>query len=579
MIRGTQVEWGTCFRTLQLPSIHHTLACWKDIIGVCLSSGKIIVLNTITGVCVLALSGHTRPVESLNFSLNGTLLVSGSDDKTVRLWDMQTGGLIKTFQQTDKVPSVSISLDCTLIASGSMTGTICLWNTGTGECCCVIDGHNNVVNSISFSPTNPKLLISASADHTIQWWDINGLQIGPTYQGDYVTFSSDGTLFASWMAGGSIATVQKSDSGVVVAELQGPSSREVKGSSSGWLQHSRGFRCCDFSPDGKFMAGSIGPNIYIWNITSSAPHIVDTFNGCAEQVISLTFSSCITSFSTRSCVKFWQIGTSSVNPVTNDSEPPSPTSAQIKAVSLQTNDSIALSSDSAGVVRSWDILTGLCRESFHTPAKDLGLGDMQLKDGRLVLVWIHQRQIHIWDSGKGGPPQVAAVPGKRLVKPRISGDGSIFFLLNEKFIQAWSVSTGKVVGEARLGKSTFFKFYAVDGSRVWAHSRNLETLVWDFGVSGLTPIPLSNITTVGPHPELCFKGWDNKPYRIKDRITGNEVFQFSGIYANPFDIQWDGQYLIAGYESGMVLILDFDCILPQQRYGVSIQTCRYYGMH
>jgi hypothetical protein len=43
---------------------------------------------------------------------------------------------------------------------------------------------------------------------------------------------------------------------------------------------------------------------------------------------------------------------------------------------------------------------------------------------------------------------------------------------------------------------------------------------------------------------------------IKDTVTGKVVLQLNGRYAKPFDVQWDGQYLVAGYESGEVMILD-----------------------
>jgi WD40 repeat protein len=55
----------------------------------------------------------------LAFSSDGTSLVSGSDDCTVKLWDVQTGGTVKTFfGHTELVLSVSISADYTIIASG-----------------------------------------------------------------------------------------------------------------------------------------------------------------------------------------------------------------------------------------------------------------------------------------------------------------------------------------------------------------------------------------------------------------------------------------------------------------------------
>ena len=50
---------------------------------------------------------------------------------------------------------------------------------------------------------------------------------------------------------------------------------------------------------------------------------------------------------------------------------------------------------------------------------------------------------------------------------------------------------------------------------------------------------------------------------IKNTETGKEVFQLRERYAKPTDVWWDGQYLVAGYESGEVLILDFHHMLPQ----------------
>ena len=74
----------------------------------------------ITGSQTATLSGHIDVVVSAVFSSDGRSLVSGSDDRTVKLWDMQTGGAIKIFSgHTEIVHSASISVDCTTIASGS----------------------------------------------------------------------------------------------------------------------------------------------------------------------------------------------------------------------------------------------------------------------------------------------------------------------------------------------------------------------------------------------------------------------------------------------------------------------------
>ena len=199
VVKGLQANWGTCSRTVSFDHIPCTLSCWKGLIAVGLRSGDIIILDVITGIHMSVLSCHAGRVNSLVFSLDGTFLVSGGNDETVNLWDIQTGGVIKTLHgHTSWVWSVSISPDCTMIASGSSDCTIRLWDAQTGECCCVIDGYNDLVRSVSFSPTDPKLLISACNDNTIRQWDVDGHQIGSTYEGNYVAFSSDGTHFVSW---------------------------------------------------------------------------------------------------------------------------------------------------------------------------------------------------------------------------------------------------------------------------------------------------------------------------------------------------------------------------------------------
>ena len=85
MIKGLPAEWGTCSRTVALDSYPWSLACWKDTIAVGLESGDITILDRITGSQAAILSGHTDYARSVVFSSDGTLLVSGSDDYTVKL--------------------------------------------------------------------------------------------------------------------------------------------------------------------------------------------------------------------------------------------------------------------------------------------------------------------------------------------------------------------------------------------------------------------------------------------------------------------------------------------------------------
>ena len=153
VVKGLQVEWGMCSRTVSLDNNPLALSCWNNTIAVGSEAIDITIFDGITGSQVVTLSGHTDWVRALTFSLDGVSLVSGSDDRTVKLWDVQTGGVVKTFSShTDWVWSVSILADCTRIASGSSHGEVCLWDIQTGGCQHIIM-ELGIIYHIFFSPT------------------------------------------------------------------------------------------------------------------------------------------------------------------------------------------------------------------------------------------------------------------------------------------------------------------------------------------------------------------------------------------------------------------------------------------
>ena len=539
VVKGLPVEWGMCSRTVMLDHFLWALSYHNNSIAVGSESGDIIILNAVTGSQAAVLSGHTRGVLSLMFSSDGTSLVSGSVGYTVKLWDVQTGGIVKTFSgHTDWVWSVSISADCTTIASGSRNNTICLWDIHTGECHHVIEQQHSV-HCVSFSPTDPQYLISI-CDNKLWQWDSDGHQIKPPYNGSCIAFSSNGTQFVSCY--GAVVTVQNSDSGATVAKFQ------VTNNNT---------KCCCFSPDGRLVATASGDAAYIWDITSPDPHLVETFIGHTDDITSLVFSSPTTliSASVDRSVKFWQIGAPSMDPVVTGPKSGSLISAPIKSITLQTKDGITITSDSDGIVKTWDISTGLCKASFQTPAKDSHKRDVQLINGKLIFVWDAQWKIHVWDVERG--KLLLEIDGPGYPKGlRISGDGSRVFSLSGNSIYAWSVQTGEFVGEVAVGYPGPLGSLTVDGSKVWAHWPQSKYQGWDFGILGSSLVQLSSI----PLPDGNTL-WDPRQTRIKHTVTGEAIFQLSDRFAKPVDVQCDGSYLVAGYESGDILILDLKHVL------------------
>jgi hypothetical protein len=116
-----------------------------------------------------------------------------------------------------------------------------------------------------------------------------------------------------------------------------------------------------------------------------------------------------------------------------------------------------------------------------------------------------------------------------------------------------------IIQRGHSKKKVRFDTFRMDGSKVLVRHGESSVQGWDFGVPGSTPIQFSQTSPDRPHLNLIdVREWlENSPVRIEDSVTGKEVFQLYGKYAKPSATQWDGQYLIAGYESGDVLILDF----------------------
>jgi WD40 repeat protein len=120
---------------------------------------------------VRTLKGHSSGVTSVSFSPDGRRIVSGSSDKTVKVWDAQTGQETLTFKgDSTYVLSVSFSPDGKRIVSGGYDSTVKVWDAQTGQETFTLKGHSDGVTSVSFSPDG-KRIVSGSGDKTVKVWD------------------------------------------------------------------------------------------------------------------------------------------------------------------------------------------------------------------------------------------------------------------------------------------------------------------------------------------------------------------------------------------------------------------------
>lgn len=159
-----------------------------------------------TDTDVRTLKGHTEWVMSVAFSPTGQILASGSADKQVKLWDVQTGTLLRTLTSKYVVFAVAFSPDGKILATGggshpTNVGEIILWDTQTWTLTKSLAGHTDKVYSVAFSPDG-KTLASGSQDKTVKLWDVQTgaskrTLVGCTDTVSSVAFSPDSKILAS----------------------------------------------------------------------------------------------------------------------------------------------------------------------------------------------------------------------------------------------------------------------------------------------------------------------------------------------------------------------------------------------
>ena len=256
-----------------------------------------------TGQELRTLTGHSGWISSLAISPDGQTLVSGSWDKTIKIWQLSTGQELRTLTgHSAHVGSVAISPDGQTLVSGSGDNTIKIWELSTGRELRTLTGHPGYVNSVAISPDGQKLVSGSSSgswDNTIKIWELSTGQELRTGDSDYVTsvaISPDGQTLVSgyW------------DKMIKIWELS--TGRELRTLTG----HSASVSSLAISPDGQTLVSGSGSDeggtIKIWQLSTG--QLLCTLTGHSGYVTSVAISpdgQTLVSGSYDHTIKIWRV--------------------------------------------------------------------------------------------------------------------------------------------------------------------------------------------------------------------------------------------------------------------------------
>jgi eukaryotic-like serine/threonine-protein kinase len=224
------------------------------------------------------LRGHTHSVLAIAYAPDGRRIVTGSADKTARVWDAATGNLQLLLEgHTDVVRSVAFSPDGRRILTGSWDGTAMLWDAASGKVVQTLRGHDDAIFSVAFSPDGQRI-VTGSRDLTARVWDhASGQEL----------FSLEGHRGVIWSVafspdGGRIVTGSWDQTAKVWSATDGINLLTFKG-------HDDAIFAVAFSPDGRRIAtGSRDLTAKVWEAATG--HQLFTLSGHGGRIFSVSFS-------------------------------------------------------------------------------------------------------------------------------------------------------------------------------------------------------------------------------------------------------------------------------------------------
>ncbi|EIN04856.1 hypothetical protein PUNSTDRAFT_37485, partial [Punctularia strigosozonata HHB-11173 SS5] len=535
--------------------------------------------HTNTGHLIRRLLGHTHAVLSVAFSRDGSRIVSGSQDHTVRLWNLSSGEQIGDPYRghTDDVRCVAFSPDNRRVVSGSWDWTIRLWDSHTGLAIGgPLERHTDRIMSIAFA-SDGSCFASLSADETVRIWNE---QDGMIYDHSLADWPIGKVCAIAFLSDGERLVLGSRDGTVQVWNVR---ARKPIGETMQLPEYPAGVRSMVFSPDGtRSISGSHNSVVHVWD-THPGYTVRRTLEGHSVGIQSVIFSPCgsyIVSGSSDSTVRIWnaRTGESVGEPLVGHRD-------QVNAVAISSDGACIVSASDDSTVRLWRL------NSYRVVDKQVYSHNAPVwcvafsPDGTRVASGSLDKTIRVFDVDTG---HLSAGPftghSSTIRGISFSRDGArIIACLEDSTIRLWNARSGARISLFR-GHSGSVHAIAVshDGMYVVSGSDDCSVRLWEADSGKPIGGPWRGhdhmVTSVAFSPDgtLVASGSTDWTVRLWDVATGRPVGEplrgHSGfVYSVAFST--DGTHMISGSDDGNIHMWDVRSIQILTRHMLARHDC------
>ncbi len=227
-----------------------------------------------TGESFHTLEGHEQEVTAVNISSDGSKVVTGSEDKTVKLWKLETGNMLRNFTGHDgAIFGVLMTPNNKYIISISEDKTAKIWNWYNKNLLRTLEGHKFSINSVAVSPDGK--MIATSGEKSIKVWKWGDKEPSFSLEGHKFTVRAIAICSkGEYLVSGSY------DQTIKIWSLENQSLIKTL------KAHKGGINSVAFSDDRKFVAsGSGDKSLIVWNLNDGSnygPFLHDNYVQCVK---------------------------------------------------------------------------------------------------------------------------------------------------------------------------------------------------------------------------------------------------------------------------------------------------------